>query len=157
MAPPTLPYPPLALVWMVEVKDGWKLIESTDTVRLMWDTVLALEFPLLADMAARLFHMHPTSCSVERLWSVLRNVARDNRCRMGVDKTEKLIFIMAQEHLAQKEAAAPPEYLVESIFLGIFFRSARGGDCADSTGGMGGLRPRHTGARPPPRAYRAHR
>jgi hypothetical protein len=38
---------------------------------------------------------------------------------MGVDKTEKLIFIMAQEHLAQKEAAAPPEYLVESIFRGI--------------------------------------
>ena len=101
MAPPTLA--------LVEVKDGWKLIESTDTV-------LALEFPLLADMAARLFHMHPTSCSVERLWSVLRNVARDNRCRMGVDKTEKLIFIMAQEHLAQKEAAdAPPEYLVESV------------------------------------------
>jgi hypothetical protein len=57
---------------MVEVKDGWKLIESTDTVRLMWDTVLALEFPLLADMAARLFHMHPTSCSGGRCCAMWR-------------------------------------------------------------------------------------
>ena len=105
----------------VEVKDGWKLIESTDTARLMWDAVLALEFPLLADMAARLFHMHPTSCSVERMWSVLRNVARDDRCRMGVDKTEKLIFIMAQEHLAQEAADAPPSTPCEFWgFLPIF-------------------------------------
>lgn len=102
---------------VVEIQDGWKLTKSMDTVRLMWESVLAVEFPLLADLALRLFHLHPTSCSVERLWSVLRNVARDNRCRMGVDKTEKLVFLMAQEHLAQKEEAGapPPEYLVESV------------------------------------------
>jgi len=93
------------------------LPQTVDTVCAMWETVLATEFPLLADLAQRLFCLHPTSCSVERLWSILRNVARDNRCRMGVDTTEKLLFIMAQEHLAQKEAAdaPPPEYLVESV------------------------------------------
>ena len=84
---------------------------------MMWNTVLAGEYPLLEEVASRLFHMHPTSCSVERLWSVLRNVARDNRCRLGIDKTEKLLFIIAQERMEEREADSdvPAEYLVESL------------------------------------------
>jgi hypothetical protein len=100
----------------VQLVDGWKLPESLDTVIMMWETVLALDFPLLADIAIRLFHMHATSCSVERLWSVLRNVARDNRPRLGIEKTEKLLFIMAEERMASKdEEDVPQEYLVESV------------------------------------------
>jgi hypothetical protein len=100
----------------VEQVDGWRLPESMDTVRMMWETVLMVEFPLLADIAIRLFHMHATSCSVERLWSVLRNVARDNRPRLGIEKTEKLLFIMAEERMASKEEEdVPQEYLVESV------------------------------------------
>ena len=55
------------------------------------------------------------SCSVERLWSVLRNVARDNRPRLGIEKTE-LLFIVAEERMASKdEEDVPQEYLVESV------------------------------------------
>jgi hypothetical protein len=62
----------------------------------------------------------PTSCGVERLWSVLGNVTRDNRTNLAVEKTKKIMAVAAQERLEreqEKESREPPvDYLIESVF-----------------------------------------
>ena len=63
--------------------------------------------------------LHCTSCGVERLWSILRNITRENRSRMAVETTKKLTVVSAQERLENaSEDEVPAEYLIESV-LGV--------------------------------------
>jgi len=96
-------------------ENGWKIVGSLEDVLLTWHALGGV-FPELSKIAVRLLSLHCTSCSVERLWSVLRNVKRDNRTRLGTEKTKKLIMVGADERLRHaKEQEGTAEYLLESL------------------------------------------
>ena len=96
-------------------ENGWQIAGKLEDVKLAW-LVLADEFPELSKIAGRLLSLHCTSCSVERLWSVLRNVKRDNRTRLGAEKTKKLIMVGADERLRHAQGQeGTAEYLLECL------------------------------------------
>lgn len=102
-----------------EVVDGWKLIGDRTDVELIWSFSLINDYPLFSAVAKRIIGLHPTSCGVERLWSILRNVHRENRSRMAAEKTKKIVFIQSQEKLRHEredlDNEPPQEYLIESM------------------------------------------
>lgn len=53
------------------------------------------QYPNLARIAFRVLQMHVTSCSVERVWSVMRHTIRDNRSCLDVQKIRKFLTIKA--------------------------------------------------------------
>ena len=60
--------------------------------------------------------LHCTSCSVERLWSVVRNVMRDNRPRLAVDRAKKLVMVGADARLRRAQGKeGTKEYLIDSL------------------------------------------
>ena len=87
-------------------------------MRLVWKASLA--FPVLAKVADRLLTMHATSCSCERLWSMMRWVYRENRIHLGLEKAKMMMLVAGTERLQQKQAKADflasEEALVESVF-----------------------------------------
>jgi hypothetical protein len=67
----------------------------------MWEGTLKKECSQLARIAPRLLMLHATSCSTERLWSLLRWVCRDNRSRLGVEKARKMAIISMYRHFQE--------------------------------------------------------
>ena len=53
-------------------------------------------YPDLAPAAARTVSLHATSCSIERLWGMVRWVYRDNRMRLGIARAKKMVFVAKQ-------------------------------------------------------------
>jgi hypothetical protein len=67
--------------------------EVLDDDNIPMSLTLNNEYPQLARIASRLLLLHATSCSTERLWSLLRWVYRDNRSRLGFEKARKMALL----------------------------------------------------------------
>jgi len=82
--------------------EGWTMVETVKRVKLVWKLKLAKTYPTLAKIAIRLLSMHATSCSCERLWSLMRWIYRPNRTRLSLEKAEKVAMVTLAEWLKQR-------------------------------------------------------
>lgn len=84
-------------------EQGWFLVDKVETVRLVWKGRLFRSYPILSELAQRLLSMHATSCSCERLWSLMRWIYRPNRTRLSLDKAEKMATVTFDEWLERRD------------------------------------------------------
>jgi len=92
----------MARMIQVSTNCSWKYVKTASDVRLVWRAVLSKKYPLLAGLAQRLFSMHATACSSERLWSQMRWVYSDSRSRLGIQKAKKMVFISGCQRLKRR-------------------------------------------------------
>lgn len=110
-------------------QDGWKMVVTVERVLKVWHNDLRgaipilvnpgeATYPLLAKAADRLLRMHATSCSSERLWSIMRWTYRKNRTRLDIEKAKKMVAISMHERMKRKRAEADPDemdYLLDCM------------------------------------------
>ena len=60
-------------------------------------------YPTLSKVAARLLMLHATSCSSERMWSLLRWIYSDQRLLLATGKAEKLLYIAVTKQLERRQ------------------------------------------------------
>ena len=97
-------------------ENGQAKMTSVVNVRVMWEGTLHENYPQLARIASRLFLLHATSCSTERLWSLLRWVYRDNRSRLGFEKARKMALLAMfrrRNHQAKDDDIYDDDLLLE--------------------------------------------
>lgn len=81
---------------------GPQFILPTVFRRRLWTHTLKARWPLLSNVAERLLSMHGTSCGPERNWSEWRWVYRPNRCRLHVERAEKMLVVKSHASLQSK-------------------------------------------------------
>ena len=80
-------------------------IKPARDVRLTWEGGLRREFPALSTIAGRLLALHATSCSTERMWSLLRWIYSDQRLLLATDKARMLLYIAVTKRLERRQQA----------------------------------------------------
>jgi len=81
---------------------GWMLVEDLAVVKLLWKAALKKKYPILSGVALRLLSMHATSCSCERLWSLMRWIYRPNRTRLSLEKSKMMATVTFNEWLQRR-------------------------------------------------------
>ena len=76
-----------------------------------WEAIAKAKFPLLAQLAARLFSIPSSNCPSKRNWSLFGNIITKQRNRLAPDKAEKLVFIPKNSYLLDEEGQT--DYLNE--------------------------------------------
>ncbi len=103
------------------VEQGWLLVENVPKVVLTWKTKLNGNYPILSGIARRLLCLHATSCSCERLWSLMRWIYRPNRTKLSLEKSEKMATVTFNEWLERRDwrgdFTGNWDSLIESVIL----------------------------------------
>ena len=83
----------------------------------MWlpQGILGKAYKALAPIALRVLSLHATSCAPERNWSLLGQLYRKNRSRLGIRRAEKLVFISSAAKVANKELISSEEAELELL------------------------------------------
>ena len=77
--------------------------------------ILGKTYKALAPVAMRVLSLHATSCAPERNWSLLGQLYRKNRSRLGIRRAEKLVFISSAAKVANKELVSSEEAELELL------------------------------------------
>ncbi len=76
---------------------------------------LGKEYKALAVAAMRLLSLHATSCAPERNWSVLGQLHRKNRSRLGISGAEKMVFVSSAAKKANRDLKSTEEAELELL------------------------------------------
>jgi hypothetical protein len=108
-----------AVLAKATLEQGWLLVENIATVKLLWKGKLHRQYPILSSIARQLLSMHATSCSCERLWSLMRWLYRPNRTRLSLEKAEKMATVTFNEWLERRnwrdDFTGTMDSLIESV------------------------------------------
>ncbi len=77
--------------------------------------ILAREYKALAVAAMRVLSLHATSCAPERNWSVLGQLYRKNRSRLGISRADKMVFVSSAAKVANKDLKSTEEAELELL------------------------------------------
>lgn len=74
---------------------------------------LGKEYKALAVAAMHVLSLHATSCAPERNWSVLGQLYRKNRSRLGTSRADKMVFVSSAAKVANKDLKSTEEARLE--------------------------------------------
>ena len=65
--------------------------------------------------AMRVLSLHATSCAPERNWSVLGQLYRKNRSKLGISRAEKMVFVSSAAKVANRDLKSTEEAELELL------------------------------------------
>ncbi|DBA79984.1 TPA: hypothetical protein ACH3X1_008187 [Trebouxia sp. C0004] len=77
--------------------------------------ILARSIKALAVAAMRVLSLHATSCAPERNWSVLGQLYRKNRSRLGISRAGKMVFVSSAAKVANRDLKSSEEAELELL------------------------------------------